>query len=329
MTDGTTGKPVIPSSMKGNLISSLFTNGDTNPAALNVEFDIPIASQTTPNPNAFIRVWGLGLKDISAALDLTPKDQPAVNVSFSAGMSKGLPLANPKQQGLIMKGTIIQAWGNWIGTDMTLDMNFQPTTEGIGSPTDPSNFPFTWPKGTPLKSAIQDTLRTAFPGKKQLIDISTLLVLNRDEYGTYQGLQQFAAAINNITKPIIGGSYQGVQMASDGDSVTVWDGTKTPDANAVKKIEFQDLLGQPTWISVNEITVKLVLRGDLNISDVIKLPEGLATQGQQSWARFQDKSAFTGNYQILSIQHYGNFRQPDASSWNTTVKVAAQLKASS
>jgi len=88
------------------------------------------------------------------------------------------------------------------------------------------------------------------------------------------------------------------------------------------------MIGQPTWIDYNTIQVKLVMRGDLNVSDVITLPPSLATATQQSFLNFQDKSSFTGNFQINEVEHFGNFRQPDAASWNTTVTAVALSKSS-
>jgi hypothetical protein len=323
LTDGTTGAPVLPSSLGGQGITSLLPNGQVNPAALTVEFDIPFANFATPMQNAFVRVWGLGLRDIGSAFNLTPIGKPPVNVTFSAGMSKGLPLANPGQQGVLLRGAILQAWGNWIGTDQTLDFTFQPSS---GSTTAPLNFSFSWVAGTPLSAAIAQTLLVAMPSQRQVIAISNNLILPNSEYGIYKSAQQFAAFINGITKPIIGGSYPGVMISSDGTTVTVWDGTVMPAGTVVKAIAFQDMIGQPTWLDPLTISVKLVLRGDLSIGSVISMPQSLATQTQQSYLRFQDKSLFTGNYLVTQIEHFGNSRQPDAASWNTTVQAVLQPK---
>lgn len=328
MSDATTGKPVLPSSLGGLHLTSLLPDGSVNPAALNIEFDIPVVNYTpgAQNKEAFLRVWGLGLRDISAALDLTPKNN-SVNVKISAGMSKGLPLAKPGQQGLIMSGSIFQAWGNWVGTDQTLDLRFAPlgAPGGIVKP-GVAVFPFTWQKGTQLSTAIAQTLSTAFPNQKQIISISSRLVLNHDEFGIYKSLQEFTNFINEVTRPIIGGNYPGVQITSNGQTVLVFDTTK-PSTTPVKKIAFEDMIGQPTWIAPQQITTKLVLRGDLNIQDTITLPPSLATITQQSFLNFQDKSAFSGDFLITEIEHYGNFRQPDAESWNTTIVASQKLKA--
>jgi hypothetical protein len=295
-------------------------NGNTNPAALDVEFDLPVYNLTDPDANsAWLRVWGLGLQDIGNAANLND-----LNVAVYAGMAKGLPLANPAQSGLILKGKIFQAFGNWINTDQTVDLNFIAGGD-IGSPASPQNFPFTWPAGTLLSSAIARTLSTALPGLTQQIAISPKLVLNYDVTGWYQSAQQFADFVNDASSSLIGGTYHGVSIATNGHTVRVYDGTVAPAANTVKQIAFQDMIGQPTWIGPGIISVKLVLRADLHVSDTIKLPPSLVTQTSGALLRFQDKSAFSGNYLIQQVHHYGNFRQPDAASWNTTIQAVPGL----
>ena len=318
ITNPQTGEKIIPASLGGNGITSIMPNGQTNPAALNIELDIPFVNFAAPDNNAWLRIWGIGLQQIGNAFDLNGMD-----ITVSVGMSKGLPLANPAQQGLVLSGSILQAYGNWIGLDQTLDFNFAPKT---GIPSDPLNFSFTWQAGTPLATAIAQTLSTALPGMKQDIQISPNLIISSTETGYYQSAQQFAAFINQRSKPIIGGSYMGVQISTDGRTVTVWDGTAKADPKKVKAIAFQDMIGQPTWIGTNEITVKLVMRGDLNISDAINLPPSLATTTQQALLRFQDRTTFSGNFIITQIHHYGNFRQPDAASWNTTIYATPQTQ---
>jgi hypothetical protein len=321
LTDGTTGKPVLPASLGGVGITSLLPNGKPNPAALNIEFDIPVVNTTPGNQNqaAMLCIYGLGLQAITSAIDLSPPNN-TVNVKISAGMSKGLPLANPSQQGLIMSGRIFQAWGNWIGTEQTLNFWFTANGVGAGINDGVDNFPFVWLKGTQLKDALAQTLSTAYPGIKQNIAISPNLVLGNDEIGHYDSLTQLTDYVNSISKTIIGGTYQGVKIATIGDTVTAYDGTVAPQKSAIKKIAFQDMIGQPIWIGQGRIQVKFVLRGDLAVNDTINIPPSFATTSANSQLSFRDKSAQTGNFVVQTVQHFGNFRQSDAASWNTTVE---------
>lgn len=316
ITDPTSGKDFPFKSLGGLQLTSLLTNGNPNPAALNIELDAVEYNYATPDQNStWLRVWGLGLQDLASSFDLNGK-----NIKLSVGMSRGLPLANPAQQGLIINGQIFQAFGNWIGTEQTLDINIGPAT---GSPANPTNFTFYWKAGTPLSTALAQTLSTALPNFKQRIQISPNLVVGADETGYYQSLGQLAQWVNARTKPILGGSYGGVQITSDGDTVNVWDSATKPSNDPIA-INPQDLLGQPTWFAPATISVKVVMRGDLNIGDLITLPQTLITTQGNAFSRFSDQSTFNGTFQILQMHHYGNFRQPDAMSWNTTLQVTPQ-----
>jgi hypothetical protein len=136
LANPTTGEQILPSSLgakrgtnilapnlSGQDITSLLPNGQPNPGALNIELDISESPRHIPVGESYLRIWGLGLQDIGATLDLN-----GVNISMFAGMSKGLPLANPAQSGLIVKGSVFNSWGNWIGTDQTIDLVLGPPT---------------------------------------------------------------------------------------------------------------------------------------------------------------------------------------------------------
>jgi len=318
ITNPKTGKPVLPPSLGGRKITSLDAFGGTNPAALNIEFDLPVFVGLVPDTNgAWLRIYGLSLSEIGAAFDLN-----GMNVSFRAGMAKGLPLANPKQQNMILKGTIYQAFGNWMGLDQTLDLNFIPPT---GTSTKQINFPFKWQKGTKLADAISETLKIGAPDFKHDIRISDKLVINYEETGFYQSLQQFNDFLNAKSKDVVGGNYPGVLITTEGATIKVVD-QSDKEGKKPTEIDFWDLIGQPTWIDTHTISVKTVLRGDLTVGDDFKLPPGpkqLSIASGSGFSPFQNpasKTSFNGTFNITKIHHYGNFRQPDAESWNTTIE---------
>ncbi len=313
------------SSAPGITLSSLLpsapqnpTAGVTNPAALMVEFDLPVANMTTPNNNCWFRVWGLGLQDLNSASDLND-----LNISISAGMAKGLPLANPQQAGVIVTGKIFQSFGNWIGTAQTLDLNIIPGGNGgnIGSQDRPGNYPFQWEPGTPLSTAIAQTLKAGLPNLSQSINISSMLATNYVQTGHYPSLGSFAQAINDISSSILGGAYPGITIAINGGTISVFDGTVPATAATIKKIAFQDLIGQPTWIDAGTVSFKTVLRADIQVGDTVYLPPTPFTQSAASLQRFsnspQNSLSFSGNFQVQQVQHFGNSRQADAASWNT------------
>src|SRR6202012_5056198 len=73
-----------------------YLNGKTDPGALDIEIDLPVASFAQPmgSSGAFVRIWGISLADIGQASNLNGK-----RISISGGIQKGLPLANPQQSG--------------------------------------------------------------------------------------------------------------------------------------------------------------------------------------------------------------------------------------
>lgn len=309
------GSPLTPSSLGGLGISSLLQNGQNNPAALNVELDIPVAPYHSPQGQALVKIWGLGLRDLTNSFELND-----ATISIYGGMSAGLPLANPAQAQLLIKGQVFQGFGNWVGTEQTVDMILMPSTGTNGNPL---NFVLDWTAGMTLGAALSATLNTALPGAKQAINLNPRLVLDHDEVGYYATLTQLAGVLNPLSRSIITDpGYPGVSISYNGETVTVSD--LYGPATQTKTIAFQDLIGQPTWIAPQMIQVKTVMRGDIDLLDVVTLPQTLTTNTQAALTRFRDKTTFSGNYVVQNIHHWGNFRQPDAASWNTTFEMFPQ-----
>lgn len=323
ITDSKTGAPVLPSSLRGQKLTSLNADGSFNPGALNIEIDVTQFPSNVPTGASYCRIWGIGIADLGQAFNLgASPTQPGANIAIYGGMSKGLPLANPAQSGLLVRGSIFQCFGNWIGTDMTLDLILGPS---IGTVDAPFNFVLNWQAGTTLANALTSTLNTVYPLAQQKIAINSRLTLNYDETGQWQTLEQMAQWLSRRTKSIITDpGYPGVSINYDGTTVTAYDFSGPP--NPVKAIAFQDLIGQPTWIDVNTIQAKVVMRADMKIQDLVSLPKGLVTTTAQAFTQFQDKTNFTGNYQVIGIHHFGNFRQSDAASWNTTLNMIPEIK---
>jgi hypothetical protein len=98
-----------------------------DPGALKVEFGLVNAGAATnyANTGSSIVIWGIPRQLISQANMLAGK-----SIKIYGGMGKGLPLANPSQAGLLIQGTIMQSFANWIGTVMTL--NFVLTIPILG-----------------------------------------------------------------------------------------------------------------------------------------------------------------------------------------------------
>ena len=289
--------------------------GVTDPNALNIEFDILAAPFASPqNTSSFVRIWGVSLETIGQASDFN-----GAAIKIYGGMRAGFPLANPSQSGLLVQGKVWQAFGNWVGTDQSLDLII--VASGDADPDQQLNISWEWQKGQPMSQAISSTLKKAAPSVTQDIQISPSLVLQETETGAYQSLSSFANHVLTTSKAIIGGTYPGVQIVQLGNTFSVYDGTVTQPA---KQIEFNDLIGQPTWIEPQSIQFNCVLRADLKMGQKILMPKtAQQTQTAESLPRYRDKSAFQGEFIITAMRHVGNFRQPDGNAWITVINAAS------
>lgn len=293
-----------------------YVNGQTLPSALNVEMDIFEGPEHLPTGDSWVRVWGISLAEIAQASNINGMD-----IEIYGGMAPGLPLATAaaKQAGLLVSGSINRILGNWIGLDQTLDMFI---TAPFGTNDEPANIVLNWPAGTPLSAAISSMLSVAFPTYLQKISISQNLIQSSDQPHYTKTLTGMAQFIQEYTRNIIGGAYPGVWIVKQDRTIIVSDSTTPP---APKQLAFTDFIGQPTWINAAEVQFKTTMRADLEVQDEVLFPTqilfatnaaGALPVGAQ--ASLRDKTVFQGKFLITNIHHVGNYRQPDAESWNTT-----------
>ena len=293
-----------------------FPNGKNDLNALDVEFDISLTSGTISDGTALVRIYNPGLKVLSAAQNFLN-----LNARVYGGMQKGLPLANPAQAGLLTAGAIRRSLGTWMGTEQTLDLYIGGR---VGDVYGPRNLVFNWKAGTPLFDAVKATLTTAFSGFKVTVSgsLQAGLVLSHDETGFYPSFEGFAVHVKQLTAAIGGGDYPGVDVYPQTNSFVLHDGTTK---TAPKVLAFQDLIGQPTWMGPQEVSVVTVLRGDILPPQYIQIPT--ATVYGSDPAYFPANSAasispggkpnFTGTFLVTRQRHLGRFRQADGGSWIT------------
>jgi len=303
-----------------------FVNGQTLGGALNIELDIPISTYAVPQQGGWLSIYGVSIQEIQQSQNLV-----GCNVQLFAGMKKGLPLAKPAQSvDPIMEGQIFQCFGNWVGTNMMLQMVFQPGTGRIDAPI---NLVLDWKANTPLRQAI---LAAFLPfvqnGYTVTIGISDDLKQASDQVGPYPTLATFASEILNLSrqqqflgiKPLGGGVYGGVKITIRGKTIFVYDGTANVGLATYDNpidIAFEDLMGQPTWVQPNVINFKTVMRSDLAVGSYVKLPSQLSVLGITlppaafPGAAARNQSTFKGKFEIVSLHHMGNFRQADGAAW--------------
>lgn len=302
--------------------STLGDGGQNDSGALQVELDIFEASLALPSSSgmSYARIWGVPIQMIAQASQFNYK-----NIDVTVGMSAGLPLADPSQQGLVLHGSIYPAFGNWIGTEMTLDfVIIAPNHSSSIGPTpatqnNPANIVHNWQPGQPLSQAINSTLTTAFPSYTPQIDISPKLVLPYADVGFYRTFASYAGYIAQISRSIMGDpitgaqNYHGVQMGVAGKQIRVFDQTGSNPKTVT--IAFKDLVGQPTWLGLFTIQVKTVMRGDIHVGDTLKLPQTLTVAAATTGSQFRSNSVFQGTAWVSTIRHVGNSRQPSGEAW--------------
>lgn len=290
-------------------------NSPPDPGALRVELDVWSGPAATTNTNSVVRIHGISLQDISQSTDLNGKA-----MSIYGGMGKGLPLANPRQSGLLAQATIFQCVGNWTGVEQTLDFVLAPASAPPGAPD--KNLTMNWKANTPLASAIKDTLSTAYPGTKATITISDKLVLAHDEPSFFGSIGQFAQYVEGVSKDVMGSdqNYRGVQVLyTPGGEFRVFDETTQ---NAPKQIEFTDFVGQPTWVGPGTVQATLVMRADILSGDFVKLPPTQLNATQNSFSQFSNLRQgliFQGNFSVSNVRHVGDSRSPEGSAWVTVL----------
>jgi hypothetical protein len=306
-----TGQTITYSSLAS--LSESSYGGKTLLGALNVEFDIPIAAMVTPiSEGAIVKIWGIGLDVISQTFDLNPVNgAPIATMQVYAGMAPGLPLANPQQAGLILEGSISQAFGNAVGVDRSIEFVVIPA---FGTVNNPANLTTTWKKGINLGQMLTKMINTAYPGLTVDCNVNSNLVLNQDEPGFFGNLWQLSQYVHEISKHIMTGNkdYPGVNMVVHGNKITISDGTVQPTPT---QIAFDDLIGQPTWLGVSQMQFRTPMRADINVLDNVTMPAGLVTNTAQTGIFVKNKPIFQGTFTVIRIRHAGNFRQPDGNSW--------------
>lgn len=319
---------------------SSLKNGVYNPGALMVEFDIMRFGESTPAGKTHLTVWGIGPKDMQQAR----QNLYGKRIQIFAGMSKGLPMAGVWDKKLAIEGYIFQVFGNWQGTELRLDFIIVsgPVNTTARGEMVPLQVTMPWSIGQKLSVALTRCVMT-MGGFRPNISISDRLILNYDRPMFCGSLTELAKnlrafSLSRIKDP----GYTGVEIAVvNGNEIRVWDNdyANHPDQNSETsatersknpvKIKFNDLVGQPTWISFGVVSVICVMRADLQTGDHILMPEKSRPMIQaSSYSQFRDDSAFNGEFVVQSVRLLGNSRQPTAEAWITVIEAYVKTEVS-
>ncbi|MDR6421270.1 hypothetical protein J2801_003558 [Paraburkholderia phenoliruptrix] len=287
-------------------------NNIYDPAALNIEYDALIGPYGTPSGASTVTVYGIPLQDLTQAQQFA-----GMTLELKAGMRAGLPLVNPAQAGTILQGSIFQSFGNWEGVDQTLDFVVIPGTYTIDNP---GNILLDWTAGMSLADALRQTFSVAYPGFNVAINISDDLVQNHDEPHICGTLDQLAQVVGDITEGVFDNR---VTIGIQAGQIIVYD--KTYKTGPVQ-LNFNDFVGQPTWIGSNVIQIKMVSRADLELGQTVRMPDGLQnapgyikTSASAYPSSIKYQTTFKNDFIVNRVRQIGNFRSPDAAQWSTIV----------
>lgn len=306
---------IIITNAKGKQLrayTSLKADGSFNGQALRVTLDVPQSSFAQPAGLAMVRIYGVQFPDINYTGDIN-----GMNVTVSAGMSKGLPLANPKQQGLIAQGYIYQAFGNWQGNEISLDLIIAPA---VGNAVQAAPITLDWKNGTPFGGAVKNALNAAFPDFDVIGNLSGAVTANQDTPHISSSMGDFAQKCFEFsnernTQP----NYFGANICLRGNHFYIYDGTSTEGQSSIS-VAFTDLIGQPTWLEYNTMQFKVVMRGDLSPGAIVTLPKGTnIINAQNTFTQFRQNLSFQNSFIVTKIRHLGDSRQRGADSWVSIV----------
>ena len=293
-------------------------NGTVKDGFLRVEINAQVSVQSQASSNTSVKIWGVPLKYLSQKYNMN-----GMKMEVYGGMAKGLPIANEAQRGLLFRGEIIRTYPMWENTSICI--NFIAIAYAKTKRIDDKSFIFKWSKGQKLSDAIKQTFLDI---SSIDIRISDQLVNNFDEIAHFSTIQDFGRYIKQRSKSLlILNNYTGVDFAFENEKLIFTDNTVQQTKKA-KIIDFKDFIGQPTWQHVVNIDVRLVMRGDLMINDVVNLPDRLNAIYNPEHLGFnqRDLLSFTGDWIINTIQHVGDSRNLSGDAWVTMLNLTKTSK---
>ena len=326
------GNPI--NDARGNPIGPYDSVG--KPGALEIEFDVQsMGGSLMTGDSCTLVIRGLPMAVLSQSVNL----YNAIVTVYAGFDATGLPLARAQapHYGMILKGQVFVPFANWQGINQSLNLgliNYTPVPSGE----DPIFFILAGEKGEDLATVALRGLVGAFPNAK--ISTKTLenLVLPETVHAVpYQTLSAYSQAINSLSRSIVNrNGYGGIQIYTQKDFLVMTDLTGGIGTSVVTLTE---LIGQPTWVGLNTVSLKIPMRADLNVGDTLTLqapsqssstsPYGLvdivlSNNAGAAQLAAQGISTFSGNFVISTIRHVGSFRDTSPDAWVTIVEAITE-----
>lgn len=301
-----------PDGQATTTFSTLNADGSNNPMALRADIDVWQGVFHLPSQNSTVTIWGIPFDYLTQASDFNN-----CRIVVKGGMSKGLPLATPSQAGVLIQGTVLQAFGNYQG--LTVNLNFVIVPFAIDSST-PANLSFNWQPGQTMLQAITNTLNAAYGlNVDPLSQLSESLVTPEPQPGLFRTMKSFTDYLNKTSKNILNQDYYlGCIVSVNTNGFYITDGTG-PAPNTIT-VNYQDIIGNLTWLDIATIQAKLVMRSDVNVGDEITFPANAPTANTAAGVnQVRNLISFDGKFLVTSIRHVGSSRQKDANGWVTVI----------
>jgi hypothetical protein len=302
--------------------------GKQIPGALQVEFDLPVVAADVPAGNGFVKIWGVPLEMVNQAASLNLK-----NIKIEAGMMGGLPLAReqadafPIRRGVIFQGSVFQSFGNWQGTEQSLDLivtvQLSPSSSQDTQTTRPMIFQCA--AGQSFQDALDQSLNAAAITHNITVDPG--LVPANPIIFQHDNMQDFATDLLRHSKRINKSpGYLGVKMVKTQAGYNCSDNS-TPDQSGIA-VNFKDLIGQPTWLDLLQMQMRVVMRSDIAVGTTIAMPKQYIdlNNAKRVFGAAKEGILFTGTGWVNQVRHIANFRHPDANSWVTILDVILNAK---
>lgn len=291
--------------------SSHDVGGNVNPGALKVELDIPALPFGASQGGLAVTIWGVGLPTLGQANDLG-----GYGIEISGGMKPPYTLNQAAKPGVLAVGQIFQGYGNWEGLEQSLNLIVFSEAD---TPALAAAIPFSWPKNQPMDQAIANALTAAFPAfTVQGVGLVKNIIQDHDEVGYYTDIKSFSEYVVDVTE---NGTYTGINIRAVGQVFFLYDNST---ASKPVQVQFQDLIGQPTWISPSTMSFGSVMRADIGLGQTIQMPAALVPPFTLTTpaaavpnAPSSNKSIFQGQFNVIEVHHFGDSREPAADSWRT------------
>jgi len=284
-----------------------------NYSALQLDLDIYQSYFHQPAPLGSLTLYGVSFEELNQSANFVGSF-----IKVYLGMTPGLPFANASQAGLVVSGTILQSFGNWQGNNVSLSLII---TASEIDPTTDINLSFNWEKGQKLEQAVKQTLSIGYNTPIDNIQggFSQDLIFTEVQTAVFTNINTFASWVNTISKAINPSpNYFGASITCTSSGFLLSDGRELQ--TEVKMIDFTDLIGNITWLSQATISVKVVMRADLEPGMYIKFPYLAPVVNTATFAQARNQVSFQGVFRISQLRHQGSSRQASADSWVTVIE---------